>query len=211
MHTGLQFSRSVVSDSLRPRGLQHARLPCPSLSPGVCSDSCPSSRWCHPTTSSSAVPSPPAFSLPRRQGLFQGVSSWHQVAQVLECETAWRALALENCSCCVLLVAVLCLAQLIASVRCPVVPDSATPWTVAHQAPLSIEFSRQEHLSQLSFPSPGDLPDPRPSEPPGPPWTLPFSPSLAFSSHVAVACHAKEIAYPCLVTRWFTHCFHTYS
>ena len=38
------FSRSVLSDSLRPRGLQHARLPCPSLSPGVCSDSCPLSQ-----------------------------------------------------------------------------------------------------------------------------------------------------------------------
>ena len=40
------FSRSVVSDSLRPHGLQHARLPCPSPPPGVCSDSCPSSEWC---------------------------------------------------------------------------------------------------------------------------------------------------------------------
>ena len=39
-----------------PRGLQHARLPCPSLSPGVCSNSCPLSQWCHPTTSSSAIP-----------------------------------------------------------------------------------------------------------------------------------------------------------
>ena len=38
------FSRSVLSDSLRPHGLQHARLPCPSLSPGVCSDSCPLSQ-----------------------------------------------------------------------------------------------------------------------------------------------------------------------
>ena len=45
----VQFSRSVVSDSLPPHGLQHARLPCPSLSPWVCSNSCPSSRWCHPT------------------------------------------------------------------------------------------------------------------------------------------------------------------
>ena len=40
-----------MSDSLWPRGLQHARLPCPSLSPGVCSNSCPLSRWCHPTIS----------------------------------------------------------------------------------------------------------------------------------------------------------------
>jgi len=40
----------------QPHGLQHARLPCPSLSPGVCSNSCPLSQWCHPTISSSATP-----------------------------------------------------------------------------------------------------------------------------------------------------------
>ena len=51
----LLFSRSVVSNSLQPHGLQHTRLLCPSLSPGVCSDSCPLSRWCH-AISSSVVP-----------------------------------------------------------------------------------------------------------------------------------------------------------
>ena len=51
-----QFSCSVVSDSLQPLGLQHARLPCPSPSPGVCSSSCPLSQWCHPTILSSVVP-----------------------------------------------------------------------------------------------------------------------------------------------------------
>ena len=45
-----------MSDSLPPHGLQHARLHCPSLSPWVCSDSCPLSQWCHPTTSSSVSP-----------------------------------------------------------------------------------------------------------------------------------------------------------
>ena len=45
----VQFSRSVVSDSLRPHGLQHTRLPCPSLTPGACSNSCALSRWCHPS------------------------------------------------------------------------------------------------------------------------------------------------------------------
>ena len=49
------FSHSVVSDSLRPHELQHARLPCPSVSPRACSDSCPLSRWCHPTISSSVA------------------------------------------------------------------------------------------------------------------------------------------------------------
>ena len=52
----VQFSHSVVSDSLQPCGLQHARLPCPSPMPRAYSNSCPSSRWCHPTISSSAVP-----------------------------------------------------------------------------------------------------------------------------------------------------------
>ena len=52
----VQFSHSVVSDSLRPHELQHARPPCPSPTPGVHSDSCPSSPWCHPAISSSVVP-----------------------------------------------------------------------------------------------------------------------------------------------------------
>ena len=50
------FSCSVTSDSLRPHGLQHARLPCPSLSPGACSSSRPLSQCCHPTISSSVIP-----------------------------------------------------------------------------------------------------------------------------------------------------------
>ena len=45
-----------MSDSLQPQGLQHARVPCPPLSPGVCSNLCPLSLWCHPTISSSVVP-----------------------------------------------------------------------------------------------------------------------------------------------------------
>ena len=52
----VQFSRSVVSDSLRPHELQHARPPCPSPTPGVHSDSHPSSQWCHPAISSSVIP-----------------------------------------------------------------------------------------------------------------------------------------------------------
>ena len=54
--SSVQSSRSVISDSLQPHGLQHTRLPCPSPSPGVYSDSCPSSQWCHPTISSSVIP-----------------------------------------------------------------------------------------------------------------------------------------------------------
>ena len=52
----VQFSLSVVSDSLQPHGLQHSRLPCPSPIPRAYSNSCPSSRWCHPTISSSVIP-----------------------------------------------------------------------------------------------------------------------------------------------------------
>ena len=52
----VQFSHSVVSNSLWPHGLQHARLPCSSPTPGACSNSCPFSRRCHPTISSSVVP-----------------------------------------------------------------------------------------------------------------------------------------------------------
>ena len=51
-----QFSHSVMSDSLQSHGLQHARLPCPSLTSGACSNLCPSSQWCHPTISSSIIP-----------------------------------------------------------------------------------------------------------------------------------------------------------
>ena len=52
----LLFSCSAVSDSLQPCGLQHARLPCPSLSFWVCLNSCPLSWWCHPAISSSVIP-----------------------------------------------------------------------------------------------------------------------------------------------------------
>ena len=56
LFSSVQFSRSVVSDSLRSHESQRARPPCPSLTPGVHSDSCPSSTWCHPAISSSVVP-----------------------------------------------------------------------------------------------------------------------------------------------------------
>ena len=55
-HGSVQFSCSVMSDSLRPHGLQHTRPPCPSPIPGVYLNSCPLNQWCHPTISSSVVP-----------------------------------------------------------------------------------------------------------------------------------------------------------
>ena len=80
----LLFSHSVMSDSLWPHGLQNARLPCPSRSPGVCWNSCSLSRWCHPAVSSSVASfssCPQSFPA---SGSFP--TSWflHQVAQVLE-------------------------------------------------------------------------------------------------------------------------------
>ena len=56
LNASVQFSRSVVSDSLRPHGLQHTRPPCPPPTPRVYSNSCPLSWWCHPTITSSVIP-----------------------------------------------------------------------------------------------------------------------------------------------------------
>ena len=72
-----------VSNSFQPHGLQHASLLCPLPISGASSILRPLSPWCHPTISSSS-PSPPAFNLSQHQGLFQWVSSSHQVAKVLE-------------------------------------------------------------------------------------------------------------------------------
>ena len=73
-----------MADSLIFQGLQHFRLPCPSLSPGTCSNSCSVSQWCYLSISSSAAPFPFAFNLSQHQGLFQWGSCLHQVAKVLQ-------------------------------------------------------------------------------------------------------------------------------
>ena len=75
MISSVQFSVSVMSNSYRPHGLQNARLPCPPPSPGACSNSCPSSRWCHPTISSSVVPFSCLQSLPA--SIFANESDLH--------------------------------------------------------------------------------------------------------------------------------------
>ena len=67
----VQFSRLVVSDSLQSHGLQHARPPCPSPTPGVYSNSCPLSQWCHPAISSSVVPFSSCFQSFPASGSFQ--------------------------------------------------------------------------------------------------------------------------------------------
>ena len=73
--SSIQLLSSVRS--LQHHGLQHARLPCPSSIPRACSNSCPSSWWCHPTISSSVIP----FNLSQHQSLFWWVSSLYQVAK----------------------------------------------------------------------------------------------------------------------------------
>ena len=83
-HSVLLFSCSVVSDSLRPHGLQCSRLPWPSPSPGVCTNSRPLSRWCQPKTNSSSVAPSPALNLSQHQSLFQCTGSPHQVTKVLK-------------------------------------------------------------------------------------------------------------------------------
>ena len=82
LFSSVQFSRSVVSGSLRPYASQHARPPCPSPTPRVYSNSCASSRWCHPTISSSDIPFssclqsfPASGSFPVSQFVASGVQS----------------------------------------------------------------------------------------------------------------------------------------
>ena len=88
---GLKFSHSVMSDSLRPHGLQHTRPPCLSPTPGGYLNSCPLNQWCHPTISSSVIPIfkrlqsfPASGSFPMSQlfasgGQSIGVSAWTSV------------------------------------------------------------------------------------------------------------------------------------
>ena len=80
----VQFSHSVLSNSLQPHGLQYARLFCPSPTPRAYSNSCPLSWWYHPTISSSVVPFSCCLQSFLALGSFQWVSSSHQVAKVLE-------------------------------------------------------------------------------------------------------------------------------
>jgi len=135
----LLFSCSVISDSLWPYGLQDTRLPCPSLSPGACSNSCPFSWWCHPTISSSVIPfsscpqSFPASGFFPMSLLFASTWWYFVCVCVCVCVCVWR-----HFSCDQLFV---------------------TLWAITHQAPLSMEFSRQEYWSGLPCPPSGDLPD----------------------------------------------------
>ena len=125
-----------MSHSLQPHELQHTRFPCPSLSPEACSNSCPLNRGCHPTISSSAVPSPPVLNFSHHQDLFQ----W--VALHIRWSKYWTpsfSISPSN----------ECEVKSLNHVRL-----FATPWTVAYQTPPSMEFSSQEYWSGLPLPSP---------------------------------------------------------
>ena len=80
MFSSVQFSHSVVSDSLSPHEPQHARPPCPSLTPGAYANSCPLSQWCYLNISSSAA-LVSAFSVSQHQDHFQWVHSLHRMAK----------------------------------------------------------------------------------------------------------------------------------
>ena len=82
--SSVQFSHSVVSNSLQPHGLQHARLPCPSSTPGAYSISHPSSWWCHPTISSSVLPFFSRLQSFSASGSFPVSQFFASVAKVLE-------------------------------------------------------------------------------------------------------------------------------
>ena len=135
----LLFSRSVMSDSLWPHGLQHERPACPSPSPGACSNSCLLSQWCHPTISSSLIP----FS--------SCLQSFPILGPFLVCQLFASGDQSIRASASVLLIqgwfpiewiGLISLQASSVKFSCSVVSDSATPWTAAHQASLSITNSR---------------------------------------------------------------------
>ena len=109
--SSVQFSHSVMSDSLRPHKLQHARPPCPSPTPGVHPNSCPSSWWCHPAISSCVVPFsscpqslPASESFPMSQLFAWGILLIHKKEQIVPfvemwmdlCYTEWSKSEREN-------------------------------------------------------------------------------------------------------------------
>ena len=88
----VQFSHSVVSNSLPSHGLQHSRPPCPSPNPRVFSNSCPPTQWYHTAISSPVLPFSSCLQSSQHQGLFKWVSSSHQVAKVLEFQLQHQSL-----------------------------------------------------------------------------------------------------------------------
>ena len=144
-----------MSDSLWSHELQHARPPCPSPTPGVHSNSCPSSRWCHPTISSSIIPFsscpqslPGSGSFPMSQLYASGGQSIRvsALASVLPKKSqGWPPLEWTGW------ISLHAAAATKSLQSCPTLCD---PIDGSPQAPPSLGFSRQEHWSGLPFPSP---------------------------------------------------------
>ena len=94
--SSVQFSPSVVSDSLQPHGLQHTRLSCPLLSSRVCSNSYPLSRWCHPTISSSVVPFSSCLQSFPASGSFQMSQLFTSAGQSIRVSTSTSVLPMNT-------------------------------------------------------------------------------------------------------------------
>ena len=155
--SSVQFNRSVVSDSLKPHGLQHTRLPFPSPTPGACSNSCPSRLDAIQPSHSLSSPSLPAFSLsqhkvfskesvlcirwPKYWSLSVRISPSNAHPGLISFRMDWLDL--------------LAVQGTLSHVQ-----FFATLWTVVCQAPLSMRFSRKEYWSGLPCPPPGDPPSP---------------------------------------------------
>ena len=86
MFSSVQFSLSVVSDSLQPHGLQHCRLPCPLPPPGTCLNSCPSSQWCHPTICWGSNPAKTLVTVFKTKW---SSGSWCLITERIRLETKW--------------------------------------------------------------------------------------------------------------------------
>ena len=141
----LLFCLEVMSDSLRPHELQHARLPCPSLSPRVCSNSCPLSQWCHPTISSSVTPFsscpqsfPASESFPMGQLFISG-------GQSIGASTSASVLPMKGLMCCSV------------QFSCSVMSDSLQPHGLQHTrlpcpSPIPEAYSNLCPLSQWCHP-----------------------------------------------------------
>ena len=136
-------------NSLRPNGLQHTRLSCPSASPGVCSNLCPLSWGCHPTMSSSnfataAAAAKSLQSCPTLCDPIDGSPQGSTIPGILQARTLeWVAISFSNAWKWKVKVKLLSRVQ-----------PGGTPWTAAYQAPLSMGFSRQVYWSGLPLPSP---------------------------------------------------------
>ena len=174
-----------MSDSLQPHRLQHARLPCPSPSPGVCSNSRPSSWWCHPTILVLCHPllllpsiflSIRVFSSesvlctrwPKYWSFSFSISPSNEYPELISLRIDWFDLfALQGTLYLPsywmdFLLPLLCghiLSKMLLLLSQLTHVWLSDPWTVAQQAPLSMKFPRQEYWCGFPLTSPEDLPD----------------------------------------------------